>query len=124
LTKSPSKGNLPPSGPVITIRADGVKEKKVPHHDLSAVKALAANLGPAAFSKAALDGGRNMGLKTEEMLGVVASLTGSRFYKCMTSYHDDSIWQDVYHAGTPNYKVAYIKIILKQNAPVIQFKEK
>ena len=36
----------------------------------------------------------------------------------------DTLWQDVYHAGTPVKKDAYIKITLRGSAPVVQFKEK
>ena len=81
-------------------------------------------LGAAAFTKSALDGGRDMGLTTGEMLAVVAALTRRSFYKSMTTHADHRIWQDVYHAPTPVRKEAYIKITLRSAAPVIQFKEK
>lgn len=43
----------------------------------------------------------------------------------MTTFADHTVWQDVYHADTPNGKVAYIKITERSDgAPVIQFKEK
>ncbi len=65
-----------------------------------------------------------MGLTTAEMLAVIASLSRRDFYKAMTSYADHCVWQDVYHAPTPVRKDAYIKITLRDHAPVIQFKEK
>ncbi len=65
-----------------------------------------------------------MGLTTAEMLEVLASLTRKNFYKSMTTHADHRIWQDVYHAATPVRKEAYIKITLRDMAPVIQFKEK
>jgi motility quorum-sensing regulator / GCU-specific mRNA interferase toxin len=65
-----------------------------------------------------------MGLTSGEMLGVIASLTRRNFYKSMTTYADHRAWQDVYHAPTPVGKDAYIKITLRDAAPVIQFKEK
>jgi motility quorum-sensing regulator/GCU-specific mRNA interferase toxin len=99
-------------------------EKRSPHHDLALVQAAIARLGPAAFTKSALDGGRNMGLTTREMVAVVVSLTRRNFYKSMTTYSDYRIWQDVYYAPTPVRKEAYIKITLRESAPVIQFKEK
>ena len=83
-----------------------------------------ARLGAAAFTKTALDGGWTMGLTTSEMLGVIASLTRRDFYKSMTTYADHRIWQDVYYGATPVRKEAYIKITLRDLAPVIQFKEK
>jgi motility quorum-sensing regulator/GCU-specific mRNA interferase toxin len=41
----------------------------------------------------------------------------------MTTDADHRVWQDVYHADTPVKKQAYIKITLRDMAPVIQFKE-
>jgi motility quorum-sensing regulator/GCU-specific mRNA interferase toxin len=65
-----------------------------------------------------------MGLTTKEMLNVVACLSRHNFYKSMTTFADHRVWQDVYHAATPLRKEAYIKITLRDFAPVIQFKEK
>ena len=81
-------------------------------------------MGAAAFTKTALDGGRAMGLTTAEMLAVIAKLTRREFFKSMTTYADHRVWQDVYHAPTPVRKDAYIKVTLRDGAPVIQFKEK
>lgn len=99
-------------------------EKRRPHHDLARVQAAVARLGAAAFTKTALDGGRAMGLTSAEMLAVIGSLSRRHFYKSMTSYADPRVWQDVYHAATPVRKDAYIKITMRDAAPVIQFKEK
>ncbi len=65
-----------------------------------------------------------MGLTTAEMLAVIASPSRSEFYKSMTNFSDHRVWQDVYHAATPVGKYAYIKITLRDAAPVIQFKER
>ena len=65
-----------------------------------------------------------MGLTTAEMLAVISSLSRRNFYKSMTTYADHRVWQDVYRADTPVNKQAYIKIALRDLAPVIQFKEK
>ncbi len=99
-------------------------DKRTPHHELVRMQAQVARLGTAAFTKTAMDGGRRMGLTTSEMLAVIASLTRRNFYKSMTTYADHRIWQDVYYAATPVKKDAYIKITLRDTAPVIQFKEK
>ena len=99
-------------------------EKRSPHYDLARVQADVARLGAAAFTKTALDGGRSMGLTTAEMLAVIASLSRREFYKSMTTFSDHRLWQDVYHAATPVRRYAYIKITLRDAAPVIQFKEK
>ncbi len=99
-------------------------EKRTPHYDLVRIQADIARLGVAAFTKTALDGGRMMGLTSSEMLSVIASLTRREFYKSMTTHLNHRVWQDVYHASTPVRKDAYIKITLRDAAPVIQFKEK
>jgi motility quorum-sensing regulator/GCU-specific mRNA interferase toxin len=99
-------------------------EKRKPHYDLARIQADVARLGAAAFTKTSLDGGRAMGLTTAEMLAVIASLTGRNFQKSMTTYADHRVWQDVYHAQTPVRIMAYIKITLRDMAPVIQFKER
>jgi motility quorum-sensing regulator/GCU-specific mRNA interferase toxin len=99
-------------------------EKRSPHYDLMVIQADVVRLGPAAFTKTALDGGRTMGLTTGEMLTVIASLTRREFYKSMTSYADHRVWQDVYHTEAPVRKEAYIKITLRNAAPVIQFTER
>jgi motility quorum-sensing regulator/GCU-specific mRNA interferase toxin len=96
----------------------------MPHHDLARIQADAARLGAAAFTKTALDGGRTMGLTTAEMLAVSGALSRRSFYRSMTSYADHRVWQDVYHATTQVRKDAYIKITLRDAAPVIRCKEK
>ncbi len=83
--------------------------KPTPHYDFVAIQAQVVRLGPAAFSRTALDGGRDMGLTSREMLAVIAALTRRDFYKSMTAYADQRIWQDVYHAPTPFIKKAYIQ---------------
>jgi motility quorum-sensing regulator / GCU-specific mRNA interferase toxin len=99
-------------------------EKRTPHYDLTRVQVGVARLGPAAFTKGALDGGRRMGLTVAEMVAVMASLSRRDFYKSMTTHADHRVWQDVYLAETPVARDAYIKVTLRDQAPVIQFKEK
>jgi len=99
-------------------------DKRTLHYDLVRIKALIADLEVAAFTKSALDGGRAMGLTTAEMLHVMDGLSREDFYKSMTTYADHRIWQDVYFAETPVGRWAYIKVTLRDGAPVIQFKEK
>ncbi len=99
-------------------------EKRTPHYELARIQEQVRRLRAAAFTKTALDGGREMGLTTAEMLAVISFLSRRNFYKSMTTYADHRVWQDVYHADTPVNKQAYIKITLRDLAPVIQFKEK
>jgi motility quorum-sensing regulator / GCU-specific mRNA interferase toxin len=60
-------------------------EKRTPHYDLARIQADVDRLGVAAFTKAALDGGRLMGLTSAEMLAVVAALNRRAFFKSMTT---------------------------------------
>jgi motility quorum-sensing regulator / GCU-specific mRNA interferase toxin len=99
-------------------------EKRSPHYELARIQTEVARLKAAAFTKSALDGGRDMGLTSVEMLAVIAGLTRRNFYKSMTTYADHRVWQDVYHAATPVRRDAYIKLTLRERALVIQFKEK
>ena len=121
MTKKPSKGK---TIAVVRVRPDGVHEKRIPHHDLLLVQTLVVRLGPAAFTRVALDGGGALGLVWQDMVEVVRLLDRHCFYKSMTSWYDATEWQDVYHAPRPGGGVAYIKITWRQNAPVVQFKER
>jgi motility quorum-sensing regulator/GCU-specific mRNA interferase toxin len=85
---------------------------------------LFAEQGIMVFTATALFNAAAMGLSEEQALLVLASLARAMFYKSMTTHADNSVWQDVYHAPTPNGKVAYIKLTLQQGTVVIQFKEK
>ena len=99
-------------------------EKRQPHYSLTTLKTRIAEQGIMVFTATALFNAAAMGLSEEQVLFVLSSLTRAMFYKSMTTYTDSSIWQDVYHAPTPDGKVAYIKLTLQQGAVVIQFKEK
>lgn len=99
-------------------------EKKRPHYPLQPIKAYVGDHGGAAFTLTAKRNGFSMGLTQAEMVAVVLKLNGACFYKSMTSYHDATIWQDVYHAPAPRGRLAYIKITdTGTGHPVIQFKE-
>ena len=99
-------------------------EKRIPHYSLALIKAEVSRSGPSAFTKTALDGGRDIGLTSMEMIAVIGSLSRSDFYKSMTSYANHQVWQDVYHKMTPVGKMVYIKLSLQTGKTVIQFKEK
>lgn len=96
-------------------------EKRVAHHRLAEIQAAVARQGAAAFTRAALDGGREMGLTLAEMLTAIAGLDRRAFYKSMTTRADHRLWQDVYHAATP-MGAAYVKFTLREGVVVISFK--
>lgn len=99
-------------------------EKKTPHYSLTAMQALIAGAGIEAFTMTAITGGRALGLDDADMLATIAGLSRGDFYKAMTTYADHRVWQDVYHGRCPNGRMAYIKLTMVANRPVIQFKEK
>jgi motility quorum-sensing regulator / GCU-specific mRNA interferase toxin len=49
-------------------------EKPIPYYDHAVIQTQVARLGQAAFTKTAIDGGRDMGLTSREMLAVIAAL--------------------------------------------------
>jgi len=98
-------------------------EKRKPHYQLSLVIELVKARGIASFTKTAIDGGRQMGFTSSEMIGIVCGLKSQWLYKSMTTYANPTIWQDVYHAPSAR-GIVYIKVTLRENgAIVIQFKE-
>jgi motility quorum-sensing regulator/GCU-specific mRNA interferase toxin len=99
-------------------------DKLKPHYDLASVQALVMELGVLALTKTAIDGARALGLTSSEALAAVAGLSRRQFYKSMTTYGDARVWQDVYHAPLPDRRIAYVKLCLVADRPVIQFKEK
>lgn len=100
-------------------------EKSTAHYDLAIVQADVKRLGAAAFTRSAIDGGRQLGLTLSEMLSVIQALRRGCLYKSMTTYADHKLWQDVYHYSLPNGKTAYIKVTRRDDGPpVISFKEK
>jgi motility quorum-sensing regulator / GCU-specific mRNA interferase toxin len=96
-------------------------EKWVPHYALADIQAAVASRGASAFTKSALDGGRELGLTVPEMLDAIATLGRREFYKSMTTYVDHTVWQDVYHAKT-DMGLAYVKFTLCDGRIVISFK--
>jgi motility quorum-sensing regulator/GCU-specific mRNA interferase toxin len=100
-------------------------EKRKPHYALSEVQRVVEARGINAFTAAALNGARALGLSYEQAVGVVLGLKQKDLYKSMTTEGDHTIWQDVYHAMLKTGSLAYIKVTLRDNGTVvIQFKEK
>lgn len=98
-------------------------EKRKAHYDLVAIKALVAMQGMDTFTRTAKTNARLMGLDEAMTLQVIAGLQPRMLFKSMTTHTDTSVWQDVYHAPCPNGKTAYIKLTLRANSVVIQFKD-
>lgn len=100
------------------------KEKLKPTHDLTVIQAVVANPTSRPFTKTALDGGRDMGLKERDMRDIVLGLSRRNFYKSVPFHYNHQWWQDVYHGKTLDGTIVYIKVTLDADRVVIQFKAK
>jgi motility quorum-sensing regulator / GCU-specific mRNA interferase toxin len=98
-------------------------EKRSPHYDLARVQADVA-LGGGGLHQNRLGRRSKHGTDNGGDAGGDRFAFAPRFYKSMTTFNDHRLWQDVYLAATPVRTYAYIKITLRDAAPVIQFKEK
>ena len=101
-------------------------EKLKPHYKLSEVQKIVSNPDSQPFTITALRGGLELGLTEQEMRQAVLALSRRDFYKAMTTYEDQRVWQDVYHGITPDGISVYVKItgFTDGRPPVIQFKKK
>ena len=96
-------------------------EKRVAHYDLQSIKELIKDnqffiTGSARTCYTAL------GFTDEDALDIIHNLSNKDLFKSMTSYHDHSIWQDVYYKTVDTLKL-YIKLQVNDKAIVISFKE-
>jgi motility quorum-sensing regulator/GCU-specific mRNA interferase toxin len=98
-------------------------EKNTPHRKLAVVKNFIAT-GHVRATGSAYDGARQLGIENlDGMCAVVLALTMSNFYKSMTTYADNHIWQDVYHAQAPNGQGVYLKLTVVDDVLIVSFKE-
>jgi motility quorum-sensing regulator / GCU-specific mRNA interferase toxin len=98
-------------------------EKKSPHCKLSVVKML-VETGKVKATASAFSGERDLGIDNlAGMCSVVMSLTGSNFFKSMTTHADHRIWQDVYHATTASGDDVYLKLTVIDDVLIVSFKE-
>ncbi len=70
-------------------------EKKKPTYDLASIQASADST--MVIAKAAIQGAAEMGMNRADMVAVIKGLNPRDFYKSMTTYHNHSVWMDVYH---------------------------
>jgi len=98
-------------------------EKRRPHYSRSRVKQLIQN-GSYRVTRTALSCAvRDFGLVgAAQVAGLVLEIETRQFYKSMTTHHDSSLWQDVYH-GDVEGTAAYVKIqIADETTVIISFK--
>ena len=77
------------------------------------------------ITRTALKSAAELGLDSEGIRNIVATMEPSMFYKSMTSYADHRVWQDVYHVPWENC-LLYIKFTedMISEFLLLSFKEK
>jgi motility quorum-sensing regulator/GCU-specific mRNA interferase toxin len=96
-------------------------EKRIPHCELTVVKALVAACKVRATHSARL-GATELGLEVSDMLAVVMALTATDFHKSMTTHADHTVWQDVYRPS-PQAGDVYLKLTVIDDVLIVSFKE-
>jgi motility quorum-sensing regulator/GCU-specific mRNA interferase toxin len=80
--------------------------------------------GQVRATATAFGGARELGINDfAGMCAVVMSLTTANFYKSMTTYADQRIWQDVYRAKTTGGDEVYLKLTVIDDVLIVSFKE-
>jgi motility quorum-sensing regulator/GCU-specific mRNA interferase toxin len=97
-------------------------EKHVAHYSLDELKLLIRE-NRYRVTLSARKSYTELGLEDKEVLQIVTMLKPKDLYKSMTSYHNHTIWHDVYHAHYRDLEL-YIKLQICDNAIIISFKER
>jgi len=97
-------------------------EKKTPHTRLHVVQALVAE-GNVRATHTAINGADDLGLTFDDMIDAIYGLKMTDFFKSMTTYHDHTVWQDVYRP-TLACGVVYLKLTVSNGVLIVSFKEK
>ena len=98
-------------------------EKRKPHYPLPEIKRLIRQGCYRATRTALLCAVRDFALiDASEMATWVLDLKTEDFYKAMTTIHDSTLWQDVYHQDVQDVP-AYVKLqIVDGTTVIISFK--
>lgn len=96
-------------------------QKGTPHCDLTTVWRLIAE-GRVRATFSADRTAKALGFDFDEMVAVVLTLTPNDFYKSMTTYVDDAVWQDVHHPRTRSGDI-YLKLTVIDDVLIVSFKE-
>jgi motility quorum-sensing regulator/GCU-specific mRNA interferase toxin len=97
-------------------------EKRRPHYDLKAILAQMICVESLNLTMSAQQGIRAAGMTQDEALEVINQLSGTNFYKSMTTHKSQRIWQDVYRAKWRE-KLLYVKFQQAGEYFVVSFKE-
>lgn len=102
-----------------------INEKQTPHYSLIELKTLLLNDETSSITQSSISDAFSLGFSKTEMIDAVQLLKRDDFYKSMTTYHDSSLWQDVYHLRVRE-SILYIKLqkSFAEKGVIISFKEK
>lgn len=96
-------------------------EKRTPHCQLSIVRRLVAE-DKVRATVTATRAANALGFEFDGMVAIVLALTPKDFYKSMTTYIDNKVWQDVYHTSTRSCDI-YLKLTVVDEVLIVSFKE-
>ncbi len=100
-------------------------EKRRRHFDLGAFKAVCGDPRRLGITTSASKSAAALGFVRAEIAEAIRSMKPSHFYKSMTSHHDHTRWQDVYHVPWDGV-VLYVKFTddVLTEFMVLSFKER
>lgn len=96
-------------------------EKLTPHCPLSTIKKF-VSAGKVRATASAAQCARRLGFSPKAMFAELLNLDREEFYKSMTTYHNHTVWQDVYRHASPA-GMLYIKLTVIDDVLVVSFKE-
>lgn len=97
-------------------------EKRRPHYNLELIKQQMNSVDTLSLTGSARNGIKSAKMKLQDAWLVMQGLSMANFYKSMTVYANNKVWQDVYHAdwkGTP----LYIKFQREDDYFIVSFKK-
>ncbi|MEI6215564.1 MAG: type II toxin-antitoxin system MqsR family toxin [Desulfuromonadales bacterium] len=97
-------------------------DKRRPHYNLKEIHAQMVSVEEMNLTLSAKQGIRVAGMTQNEALEVIHQLSGTDFYKSMTTHQSNRVWQDVYHAKWRE-KLLYVKFQQAGEYFVVSFKE-
>lgn len=98
--------------------------RKRPSYRLEDIKAAFLSVDNLRITRTARKSVIAMGLRDIDVIEIIQKLKSSDFYKSMTSYQDQLVWQDVYHVRFSKITL-YVKFTLdSEGFFVLSFKEK
>ncbi len=76
-------------------------EKRKPTYNLETFKAAFSGVKKLAITGTALRSAAALGFGRAEIVKTIQTMQREHFYKSMTAYADQRLWQDVYHVPSP-----------------------